>query len=89
MTFDLDAARAKRREKAGDPFTFTVGGETFSLPPQTEWPITVGDALAEGKVTEAFALLVDPIPPGLTIGDLNDIMGAASQFFGVESLPNS
>ncbi|MQB01860.1 MAG: hypothetical protein GEU78_16535, partial [Actinobacteria bacterium] len=31
-TFDLDAARAARREAKGNPPSITFGGETFVLP---------------------------------------------------------
>jgi hypothetical protein len=90
MAFDLEAARAKRAEEAQEEFTYSLGGEKFSLPPQTAWPIDVGDLLAQGKVKEAFVLLSNGrFPEGLTLGDVKVIMEAASEFYGMGSLPNS
>ena len=52
--------------------------------------IEVGDLLANGKVKEGFVLLCgDDLPKGLTLGDMQDVMGAAAEFFGLGDLPNS
>jgi len=42
---DLDAARAARAEATREPKTFTLGGETFSLP--VEFPMSVAALWAE------------------------------------------
>lgn len=47
MTFDLNAARARRLEAKGDKFAFVIDGEEFSLP--TELPV---EALDEMKALD-------------------------------------
>jgi hypothetical protein len=51
---DLDAARAARAEARGEPPTVTLGGETFTLPPEMPlryvWTLVDGDDMAALRV---------------------------------------
>ena len=53
--FDLDAAGAARREAAGEGFSFSFKGATFTCLPSTEWPITVSLALTKGDLITALS----------------------------------
>lgn len=86
--FDLDAARAARREAVGEPFPFTFGGDNFSLPPSREWPIEATDLIAEGQIGRAMkVLLADQwltfSALGATVGDLRDLFSALSSWTGL------
>lgn len=52
--FDLDQARAARREAQGEPPQFTFGGETFTLP--IEIPLAVADAFTKSNIDGLEAL---------------------------------
>ena len=51
--FDLDAARAARREAQGVGFKFMWGKKAYECPPAKEWPMAVTGLLSEGKLMEA------------------------------------
>ena len=79
MTFDLDAARAQRREAAGDPSEFVFGGDTFTVPPSSEWPISVRDSLTGGDVVAAMKEILGEqwetfSGHGPTIGDVTALL---------------
>jgi hypothetical protein len=90
--FDLDAAAAARREAAGEPFTFTYGGQKFTCLPAKEWPIAVAGMLGTdmpeavklilggGKQADLFMSL-NP-----TLGDVEDLLSALSQWSGIGDL---
>jgi tRNA U38,U39,U40 pseudouridine synthase TruA len=87
--FDLDAARAARREAAGEGFKFKWGKKNYECPPAKEWPITVTATFSEGKLTEAleqilgekqFAAFMKQQP---SVGDIEALMGALAKFSGI------
>ena len=87
--FDLDAARAARREAAGESFAFTFGGGNFTLPPTREWPVQATDLLAVGQVGPAMKVLLGDQWPefaalGATVGDLTDLFSALSAWGGLK-----
>lgn len=53
MPFDLDAVAA---EANGEPFEFTFGGDTYTLPPSVD--LRVVGALTAGDVTDALRRLL-------------------------------
>lgn len=87
--FDLDAARAARREAVGEPFPFTFGGENFTLPPSKEWPLEATDFLADGHIGPAMKVLLGDrqwatfSALGATVGDLKDLFSALSNWTGL------
>ena len=92
--FDLDAARAARREAEGTGFTFTFGGEQYETPPAKEWPINVIASLSEGNLIEALRLILNDdydrfMAHNPTNGDVEDLMTAMSANVGVGGLGNS
>lgn len=91
--FDLDAARASRREAAGEGFTFVFGKESFSCLPAKEWPVTVTAALSEGDLIGALQLILGDqaesfLSHGPTTGDVEDLMTAMASFSGVGTAGN-
>lgn len=88
-TFDADAARAARREAAGESFTFTFDGAEFTLPPPREWHIGVVSLLGDGDITGALRLLLgdeyDRFLLGApTLADFESIMNAVAVWSGVK-----
>lgn len=86
--FDLDAARAARREAVGASFPFTFGGTAFTLPPAKEWPVEATDMLAVGQIGPALKLLMGDqwsvfSSLGATVGDLTDLFKALSAWQGL------
>lgn len=87
--FDLDAARAARRETAGEGFKFKWANKEYECPPAREWPMTVTGLFSEGKLTDAleeilgekqFTTFMKNKP---SVGDLEDLMGALAKFSGI------
>lgn len=56
---NLDAARAARREAAGEPVSFVLGGETFDLP--VEMPLEALDYVAQLPTADNAAVLLAPL----------------------------
>lgn len=86
--FDLDAARAARREAVGESFPFTFGGVGFTLPPSKEWPLEATDLLADGQIGGAMKVLLGDqwatfSAQGATVGDLKDLFSALSAWTGL------
>ena len=92
--FDLDAARAQRREAAGEPATFTFGGEQYHVPPSSEWPLGVRDLLVGGDLQGAMRELLNGQwerfhAAGPTMGDVGDLHDWISESNGMRSAGNS
>jgi hypothetical protein len=92
--FDLDAARAQRREASGQGSEFTFGGSTFTVPPSSEWPISVRDQLSSGEVASAMQGILgdqwaefDKLGP--TIGDVSDLLDWVASENGMGSAGKS
>lgn len=91
---DLDARRAQRAETAAANTVVRLGGERFSFPPVTEWPVELTDALTKGDLLAALKLLLsdEELPRFLaqrpTMGDLNDLFEALGKRSGVGDLGN-
>lgn len=56
MQIDLDAAKAARLEKSGEPHSFVYGGETYELP--VELPARFAFYLAHGDTDKALEFLL-------------------------------
>ena len=56
--FDLDKASAAAAEAAGDPFTFTWAGESFTVPPAKQWTVAIVAPAAAGQIIETMELLL-------------------------------
>ena len=93
--FDLDAARAARREAAGKGFAFTWQGGEYVCLSAKEWPVTVLSKLAEGKVVEALQQILGDeqsekfMAGEPTSGDVEDLITALSQYSGIGDSGNS
>jgi hypothetical protein len=87
--FDLDAARAARREAQGVGFKFMWGKKAYECPPAKEWPMAVTGLLSEGKLMEAVEGILGPkqfatfMKGNPSMGDLEDLMSALAKFSGV------
>ena len=53
--FDLDAILAAEDEATGEPHKVVWGGETFSFPRVSGWPIETFDMLKQGEIAAALA----------------------------------
>lgn len=53
--FDLDAVVAAESEANGEPHEVTWGGETFSVPRTSDWPLETFDLLGQGEIASALA----------------------------------
>jgi len=80
-TFDLDAARARRREAAKNTVLyFTFGGEKFECVPADEWGFDVAENLVNGQITTAIRGILGEneydrfaaLKPSM--GDINDLI---------------
>ena len=89
--FDLDAARAARREASGEGFKFKWGKKAYECPPAKEWPMTVTGLLSEGNLLDAMEQILGPkqftafMKNEPSMGDLEDLMSALAKFSGVGS----
>ena len=86
--FDLDQARAIRRDREGTRFEFTFAGEAYSCLPIREWPLSTSGLLAEGKMTEALRDILGPDydrfeEAGATLADVEALVEALGEFSGV------
>jgi hypothetical protein len=92
--FDLDAARAARREAAGIGFKFKFGGKNYTCLPAKEWPITVMAYLSEGNMVSALEAILgeDQMEKFMamkpTSGDVEDLMNAIGDDAGVDNSGN-
>jgi len=92
VAFDLDAARAARREVAGEKFTFRFGGEIYSALPAKEWPIATIGLLSDGNITGAVEAILGGkqfesfMKHSPTSGDVEDLMNSLSAYSGVGDL---
>lgn len=88
-TFDADAARAARREAAGEPFTFQWEGAEFVLPSPREWPIEVISLLGQPDLPGALSMLLGDeqyqrfMLGHPTLADIEGIMNAVAAWSGV------
>lgn len=94
MTFDLDAARAQRKEAAGGQyFTFTFGGTEYAVEQSKEWPVEAVDALAAGRIVEGLSLVLgkawDVIGKDLSVGDAEALIEAIAKYEGFPLAGNS
>jgi len=94
--FDLDSAAAAARSEANaEPFAFTWQGETYSIPPPTEWPLAAMTAMSEGNLPRAMGTLIGDdayarlAATGITVGALNTLFDAIGKAAGMGGLPNS
>lgn len=89
-SLDLDAARAARAEARGEPPTVTIGGETFTLPPELPmryvWTLADGEddrdalkLLFDGQ-WDRFVKLVEP-----TREDILALVAAVPKLYGLRS----
>ena len=87
--FDLDAARAARREAAGEGFRFKWGKKVYECPPAKEWPMTVTALLSEGELNGALESILGSkqyesfMKNEPSMGDVEDLMGALAKFSGI------
>jgi hypothetical protein len=86
MDLDLDAARAARAETRGETPTVTIGGETFTLPPELPmryiWANDDMDALKalfDGQL-DRFLSVVE-----LTTEDIRALIAGMPSLYGVGS----
>lgn len=92
--FDLEAAaKAAEVEANGDPFPFQLRGEVFAVPPAAEWPIDVPSRLKDGDLAGAMESMLNGnyerfIGQRPTMGELNALFDAISEWAGVENLGN-
>jgi hypothetical protein len=90
--FDLDAARAARREAEGEGFRFVWNGVDFVCAPAKEWPIAVNGALSNGDIEGALlGILGDEQGPVFlagkpTMGDVETLMTEIAKYSGVDGL---
>ena len=89
QSFDLDQARAIRRDREGIEFNFTFGGEDFTCLPIKEWGLGVSELLAAGEMGDALKLVLGEEPysrfveAGASLGDIEDLITALGKFGGV------
>ena len=93
QSFNLDQARAIRRDREGTEFNFVFGDEPYVCLTVKEWPLEVGELLALGKMSQAVRLILGDDQysrfesGGASIGDVEDLVEALGAFSGVgESL---
>lgn len=89
--FDLDAARAARREAVGEAFTFAWHGEVYTCQPAKEWSINTASALSSGDLVSAIGMILgDEQGPRFlatdpSMGDVEALMDALAEFSGVNT----
>jgi hypothetical protein len=92
--FDLDAARAARKEAAGVGFKFKFGGRSYTCLPAKEWPIEVMGSLGDGDMVGALEMILgaDQMEKFMankpTSGDVEDLMNALGDDAGVGNSGN-
>lgn len=92
MVYDATAAAAARREADGERFVFRWDGQEFTVPKPDDWPAEALDRLAQGRVFGGFAMILGDeqaaalkgLAP-VTNGDVQGILGAAGDHYGVGS----
>lgn len=93
--FDLDAARAARREASGEPLRFTFGGQRFEVPSsRSDWPFEVSGLLQVNDYSAALEVLLGEQWPAFkacrpTFADLVDLLEWLSKEMGFGDLPGS
>ena len=88
---DLDAAKAARREARGEGPTVVFGAQEFTL--DAEIPFEVTEHLAEGRVSEAVALLLGDSHEAFmaskpSVEDLMMLFEQLTTAYGLETLGN-
>jgi len=93
--FDLSAASAAAAaESPPVPFEFSYKGEDYTIPPATEWPLSLQAQIAAGDLEGALTGLLGQEPykrllaDGMTVGELNILFTKIGEASGVENLPN-
>lgn len=87
-TFDLDAARAARREAVQETFTFKWEGAVYTCLPAKEWPIDVTALLVEGDLSGAVQQILGDeqgerfLATHPSVGDVESLMEALAEFAG-------
>lgn len=94
MAFDLDAARAARREANGEHgFAFIWNGVEYQAPASKDWPVEAVSKISDGELVDSLRLiLTDKVYDqldGLTIGDVEALLDAMATHEGTETLGNS
>lgn len=90
--FDLDAARASRREAEGEGFRFKWNNVEFTCLPAKEWPIAVNSALSAGDIESALLGILGEdqgevfLAGKPTMGDIETLMTQVAKFSGVDGL---
>ena len=94
--FDLDAAAdAAVTDAEAAPFAFTFKGESYTVPPSTDWPISALRKISAGDLDGAMPVLLGEdayerlSAAGLKVGDLSVLFEAIAQHSGMTDLPNS
>jgi len=92
--FDVEAAaKAAAAEGAGEAFPFTLRGEAFTIPTQTDWPLEVSTLLTQNDLSGAIGLLLNgnfdrflTVHP--TMGEVNALFRGVAEWAGVDTLGN-
>jgi hypothetical protein len=98
VTWDLEAAAAAdgaAGEANADPFPFAYKGQTYSIPPMSEWPVSALRAVGRGDFDAALPVLLGDeatealCDAGLKIGELTTLFDRVAQESGMMAgLPN-
>ena len=89
QSFDLDQARAIRRDREGTSFNFLFGGEEYTCLTIKEWSLAVTELIALGKMNDAMRLILGDDQydrfeaGGASIGDIEELVEALGKFSGV------
>jgi len=93
--FDLSAASAAAAaESPPVPFLFSYKDVNYTIPPATEWPLSLQAQIAAGDLEGALTGLLGEEPykrlltDGMTVGELNILFTKIGEASGVENLPN-
>jgi hypothetical protein len=94
--FDLDAAvKAAYAESKPVPFTFTYHGQTYTVPPATDWPIEAQAMIGAGDIEPAMRMILGGetyqalSSAGMTMGELTLLLGKVGEHAGLDGLGNS
>ncbi len=87
--FDLTAARAARKEKQGNLFTFSWDGVEYTAPPSRDWPVEAVTLMSSGAIDRALQLILGgevwEALEGLTVGDVEALFNALSAHEGLSA----
>src|SRR6187551_2728828 len=90
-TFDLDAARAARREAVKEPHTFKLGGHTYKLP--IEYPMKAAVLFGTGDLDGAMKLLLEPKDfrrfqaiDDMSVDDFRELLTGIASLYGLDGM---